>query len=152
MLTAILCLGGIGLVAAATLGVASKKFAVEVDPREAAVMELCQEPTVVPVENQVARATPRAWLKADWLLIFVLLVAAIPFRLLPTFLELKLLQQPLKWLSSCVRAITTRQQPSTTIWEFTTVMQPRNWLMALKPAKWLPWTWLLCKSLSLRRY
>lgn len=39
MLTAILCLGGIGLVAAATLGVASKKFAVEVDPREAAVME-----------------------------------------------------------------------------------------------------------------
>lgn len=39
MLTAILCLGGIGLVAAATLGVASKKFAVEVDPREAAIME-----------------------------------------------------------------------------------------------------------------
>lgn len=40
MLTAILCLGGIGLVAAATLGVASKKFAVEVDPREAAIMEV----------------------------------------------------------------------------------------------------------------
>lgn len=39
MLTAILCLGGIGLVAAATLGVASKKFAVEVDPREAAILE-----------------------------------------------------------------------------------------------------------------
>jgi electron transport complex protein RnfB len=38
MLTAILCLGGIGLVAAATLGVASKKFAVEVDPREAAIL------------------------------------------------------------------------------------------------------------------
>ncbi|PLY02488.1 MAG: ferredoxin [Desulfuromonas sp.] len=39
MLTAILCLGGIGLIAAATLGVAAKKFAVEVDPREAAVLE-----------------------------------------------------------------------------------------------------------------
>ena len=39
MLTAILCLGGIGLIASATLGVASKKFAVEVDPREAAIMD-----------------------------------------------------------------------------------------------------------------
>ncbi len=39
MLTAILCLGGIGLIAAATLGVAAKKFAVEVDPREAAILE-----------------------------------------------------------------------------------------------------------------
>lgn len=39
MLTAILCLGGIGLVASATLGLASKKFAVEVDPREAAILE-----------------------------------------------------------------------------------------------------------------
>ncbi|MBN1957663.1 MAG: RnfABCDGE type electron transport complex subunit B [Desulfuromonadales bacterium] len=39
MLTAVLCLGGIGLVAAATLGAASKKFAVEVDPREAAILD-----------------------------------------------------------------------------------------------------------------
>lgn len=39
MLTAILCLGGIGLIASATLGVAAKKFAVEVDPREAAILE-----------------------------------------------------------------------------------------------------------------
>jgi electron transport complex protein RnfB len=39
MLTAILCLGGIGLVASTTLGFASKKFAVEVDPREAAILE-----------------------------------------------------------------------------------------------------------------
>lgn len=39
MLTAILCLGGIGLIASATLGLASKKFAVEVDPREAAILE-----------------------------------------------------------------------------------------------------------------
>lgn len=39
MLTAILCLGGIGLVASATLGLASKKFAVEVDPREEALLE-----------------------------------------------------------------------------------------------------------------
>lgn len=40
MLTAILCLGGIGLVAATTLGLAAKKFAVEVDPREAAIMDV----------------------------------------------------------------------------------------------------------------
>ncbi|MCW8894099.1 MAG: RnfABCDGE type electron transport complex subunit B [Deltaproteobacteria bacterium] len=39
MLTAILCLGGIGLVASATLGLASKKFAVEVNPREAAILD-----------------------------------------------------------------------------------------------------------------
>jgi electron transport complex protein RnfB len=39
MLTAILCLGGIGLVASATLGLAAKKFAVEVDPREEALLE-----------------------------------------------------------------------------------------------------------------
>lgn len=39
MFTAILCLGGIGLIAAATLGLAAKKFAVEVDPREAAIAE-----------------------------------------------------------------------------------------------------------------
>ena len=40
MLAAVLSLGGIGLVAAAALGVAAKKFAVEVDPREAAVLEV----------------------------------------------------------------------------------------------------------------
>ncbi|MCW8860698.1 MAG: RnfABCDGE type electron transport complex subunit B [Deltaproteobacteria bacterium] len=39
MLIAILCLGGIGLVASATLGLASKKFAVEVNPREAAILD-----------------------------------------------------------------------------------------------------------------
>jgi electron transport complex protein RnfB len=40
MLTAVLSLGGIGLVAAAALGVAAKRFAVEVDPRELALLEL----------------------------------------------------------------------------------------------------------------
>ena len=40
MLAAILSIGGIGLVAAAALGVAAKKFAVEVDPRELAVLEV----------------------------------------------------------------------------------------------------------------
>ena len=40
MIAAILSLGGIGLVAATVLGVAAKKFAVEVDPREAAVLEV----------------------------------------------------------------------------------------------------------------
>ena len=39
MLAAILTIGGIGLVAAAALGVAAKKFAVEVDPRELAILE-----------------------------------------------------------------------------------------------------------------
>jgi len=40
MLTAVLSLGGIGLVAAVSLGVAAKRFAVEVDPRELALLEL----------------------------------------------------------------------------------------------------------------
>jgi electron transport complex protein RnfB len=40
MLTAILCLGGIGLIASATLGLAAKKFAVEVDPREAEILDV----------------------------------------------------------------------------------------------------------------
>jgi len=40
MLEAVLSLGGIGLTAAVALGVAAKKFAVEVDPRELAVLEL----------------------------------------------------------------------------------------------------------------
>lgn len=40
MLAAILSLGAIGLLAALTLGVAARKFAVEVDPRELAVLEL----------------------------------------------------------------------------------------------------------------
>jgi len=40
MVTAILCLGGIGLVAAVALGVAARYFAVEVDPREQALLEL----------------------------------------------------------------------------------------------------------------
>lgn len=40
MLTSILTLAGIGLVAAATLGLAAKKFAVEVDPREEAILEV----------------------------------------------------------------------------------------------------------------
>ena len=40
MLAAVLSLGGIGLVAAAALGVAAKKFAVEIDPREAAILEV----------------------------------------------------------------------------------------------------------------
>ncbi|PLX84319.1 MAG: ferredoxin [Desulfuromonas sp.] len=40
MLEAVLSLGGIGLLAAAALGFAAKKFAVEVDPREAAILEL----------------------------------------------------------------------------------------------------------------
>jgi electron transport complex protein RnfB len=39
MLAAILSIGGIGLVAAAALGLAAKKFAVEVDPRELAILE-----------------------------------------------------------------------------------------------------------------
>ncbi|MFO7578411.1 MAG: RnfABCDGE type electron transport complex subunit B [Pelovirga sp.] len=38
MFTAIACLGGIGLIAAATLGIAARKFAVEVNPREAAIL------------------------------------------------------------------------------------------------------------------
>jgi H+/Na+-translocating ferredoxin:NAD+ oxidoreductase subunit B len=40
MLAAIVSLGGIGLLAAVALGVAAKKFAVEVDPREAAILEV----------------------------------------------------------------------------------------------------------------
>ena len=40
MLAAVLSLGGIGLVAAVSLGVAAKKFAVEVDPRELAILEV----------------------------------------------------------------------------------------------------------------
>jgi len=40
MLTAVLSLGGIGLVAAVSLGMAAKRFAVEVDPRELALLEL----------------------------------------------------------------------------------------------------------------
>jgi electron transport complex protein RnfB len=40
MLAAILSLGGIGLVAAVALGFAAKKFAVEVDPRELAILEV----------------------------------------------------------------------------------------------------------------
>jgi len=39
MLAAVLSIGGIGLVAAAALGVAAQKFAVEVDPRELAILE-----------------------------------------------------------------------------------------------------------------
>lgn len=39
MLAAILTLGGIGLVAATALGIAAKKFAVEVDPRELEILE-----------------------------------------------------------------------------------------------------------------
>ncbi len=40
MISAILSLGGIGLLAAVALGVAAKKFAVEVDPREAAILDV----------------------------------------------------------------------------------------------------------------
>ena len=40
MLSAVLSLGGIGLVSAVALGVAAKRFAVEVDPREMALLEL----------------------------------------------------------------------------------------------------------------
>lgn len=40
MLTSVLCLAGIGFIASATLGIAAKKFAVEVDPREEAIMEV----------------------------------------------------------------------------------------------------------------
>ena len=39
MLTAIFSLGGIGLVAAVALGLAAKRFAVEVDPCELAILE-----------------------------------------------------------------------------------------------------------------
>lgn len=38
MFTAVACLGGIGLIAATALGFAAKKFAVEVNPREAAIL------------------------------------------------------------------------------------------------------------------
>ena len=38
MLGAVACLGGIGLVAATALGIAAKKFAVEVNPKEAAIL------------------------------------------------------------------------------------------------------------------
>ena len=40
MLAAVFSLGGIGLLAAVALGFASKKFAVEVDPRELAIVEV----------------------------------------------------------------------------------------------------------------
>jgi electron transport complex protein RnfB len=40
MLEAVLSLGGIGLTAAVALGVAAKKFAVEIDPRELAIAEV----------------------------------------------------------------------------------------------------------------
>ena len=39
MLAAVLSLGGIGLVAATALGIAAKKFAVEVDPRELEILD-----------------------------------------------------------------------------------------------------------------
>lgn len=39
MIAAVISLGGIGLAAAVALGLAAKKFAVEVDPREAAILE-----------------------------------------------------------------------------------------------------------------
>ncbi len=40
MLAAVLSLGGIGLIAAAALGVAAKKFAVEIDPRELEILDV----------------------------------------------------------------------------------------------------------------
>jgi len=40
MVTAVVTLGGIGLLSAVTLGVAAKRFAVAVDPRELALLEL----------------------------------------------------------------------------------------------------------------
>ena len=40
MIAAILSLGCIGLIAAVALGLAAKKFAVEVDPRELAALEV----------------------------------------------------------------------------------------------------------------
>lgn len=40
MITAILSLGGVGLLSAVALGVAARRFAVEVDPRELAILEL----------------------------------------------------------------------------------------------------------------
>ncbi len=40
MIASVLTLGGIGLFAAVALGVAAKKFAVEVDPRELAILEV----------------------------------------------------------------------------------------------------------------
>jgi len=40
MLASIISLGGIGLLAALALGLAAKKFAVEIDPREAAILEV----------------------------------------------------------------------------------------------------------------
>lgn len=40
MIAAILSLGGIGLVSAVALGVAAKRFAVDVDPRELAILEV----------------------------------------------------------------------------------------------------------------
>ncbi|MEJ2698949.1 MAG: RnfABCDGE type electron transport complex subunit B [Desulfuromonadales bacterium] len=40
MIAAVISLGGIGLLAAVALGLASKKFAVEVDPRELAIVEV----------------------------------------------------------------------------------------------------------------
>jgi electron transport complex protein RnfB len=40
MVTAVLSLGGIGLLSAVALGVAARRFAVEVDPRELALLEL----------------------------------------------------------------------------------------------------------------
>lgn len=40
MIESVLSLGGIGLVAAVTLGLAARKFAVEVDPRELAILDV----------------------------------------------------------------------------------------------------------------
>lgn len=40
MIEAVLSLGGIGLLAAVALGIAAKKFAVEVDPRELAILDV----------------------------------------------------------------------------------------------------------------
>jgi electron transport complex protein RnfB len=40
MVEAVLSLGGIGFAAAVALGFAAKKFAVEVDPRELALLEV----------------------------------------------------------------------------------------------------------------
>ena len=59
MLVAVLSLGGIGLAAAVALGFAAKKFAVEVDPRELAILEVLPAPIAEPAAIRAAPAMPR---------------------------------------------------------------------------------------------
>ncbi len=61
MLAATLSLAGIGLTAAIALGLAAKKFAVEIDPREVAILKPCPALTAVHVVIRAVLAIAVLW-------------------------------------------------------------------------------------------